>query len=140
MGHLETAQTLVAVFIADYLTVNLAADQKYLEARWSRPVNSEEFRQGWEAITHKISEHSAELLLLDFRLTSTPSITDQNWLVERVMAANKNTPLRRSARLFSKDILQNIIHEIVTDKIELFPYGYQVFWAEASAKQWLFED
>jgi hypothetical protein len=132
--------TLVPLFTADFLTVSHAADHRYLEARWSRPVSSEEFRQGIQIITDSISEHGVELLLIDLRLSGTPSTSDQSWLVKRVMAVNQATPLRRSARLLSMDILQQMVSEIITERVENFPYEFQVFHSDTLAKQWLFQD
>jgi hypothetical protein len=132
------ALKLVPLFSADFLTVAHAAGHRYLEARWSRLVSSEEFRQGIQMITDSISEHGVELLLIDFRLSGTPSTSDQGWLVKRLMAAYQTTPLRRSARLLSMDILQQMVSEIITEKVENFPYELQVFHSDTLAKQWLF--
>lgn len=131
---------LVAVFTADFLTVGHEAAHKYLEARWMRPVSSEEIRQGIEAITEIIFRHKIELLLVDFRKTGVPSASDQNWLAKHVQSVNSTIPLRRSARLLSMEILQSIVCEVITEKVETFSYKYQEFASETLAKQWLFQE
>jgi hypothetical protein len=132
------ALILEPVFVADFLAINRATDQRYLEARWKRPVSGEEFRQGMETIIESISEYIAELLLLDFRLTGTPSVSEQNWLVHYLASANQVSQLRRSARLFSKDLFQHIVNEVITEKMGWLPYEFRVFECETLAKQWLF--
>ena len=130
--------TLESVFVADFLAISRAPDQRYLEARWKRPVSGEEFRQGMEIITESISEYMVELLLLDFRLTGTPSVSEQNWLVHYLASDNQVSQLRRSARLFSKDLFQHIVNEVITEKMGWLPYEFCVFECETLAKQWLF--
>jgi hypothetical protein len=129
--------TLEPVLTADFLTVSHAADQRYLEARWARPVSSGEFREGMEAVYESIFGRRAELLLMDYRLAGTPTVSDQNWLVRRMVTANETTPLRRSARLFSEDLFQRIVGEIIDEKVETYPYRVRAFESEALARQWL---
>jgi hypothetical protein len=131
------ALALEPVLTADFLTVSHAADQRYLEARWKRPVSGGEFREGMEAVADSILGRGAELLLMDHRMAGTPSISDQNWLVRRMVAANETTPLRRSARLFSEDLFQRIVSEIIDEKVEACPYRVRAFESEALARQWL---
>jgi hypothetical protein len=130
--------TLAPVLAADFLAVGHEADRRYLEARWKRPVSGTEFRQGMEAVTQSVLVHRAELLLMDMRRTGTPSVSDQSWLVRHLVSANGTTTLRRSARLFSEDLFQRIVSELMDEKVG-FPYQVRAFGSEARAWQWLFQ-
>lgn len=131
---------LTPVFKDDFLVISQASDQRFLEARWTRQVSGEEFRRGMEAVMDSVASLGAELLLMDLRLAGVPSLSDQNWLVRRMISANKGFPLRRSARLLSRDLLQHMVSEVITEKVEAFPYRYEMFEGEERALQWLFRE
>lgn len=139
MQHTDKAPTLhlLPVFKADYLELNLDSDKKYLEAKWVKVVTSIEFRSGIEAIIMQITANAVELLLLDLRATGTPSISDQNWVAKRLMSLNNQTSLRRSARVYSEDILQHVVGEVITARVETLVYDVQAFSCEALAREWL---
>ena len=55
-----------------------------------------------------------------------------------MVSANRSTPLRRSARLFSQDLFQHVVNEVIDEKVKAFPYQVRVFENKALAQQWLF--
>ncbi|WP_207431526.1 hypothetical protein [Sabulibacter ruber] len=129
----------------DYLKIEVDQKVKYIYIEWFKAPPKQDFRDSFLKAANMCLEQKSEYWLSDARVIPYIDFGDQNWILREMTPLLMESPLRKYARVSSKESIGLLdIHRIystLSSRPDLEKRTqFETFTNKDTALEWLFSD
>ncbi|WP_205504371.1 hypothetical protein [Rufibacter psychrotolerans] len=133
------------VYQDDYLKVEVDENVKFIYLEWFSPPATPQFREAFQAAARLALDLKIEYWLSDARVIPYLDFAEQNWVLREMTPLLMASPLRKYARLSTKESIGLLDFHRIYSALSSSPdlearTQFEAFTDKDSALEWLFAD